>query len=91
MQQNSLEGLLKYRLLGPTLRVHNLEGLDWVLITCFFLFCFAFYKFLDAAAAGLGPQEEKNYEVMMKEDSYQTEWGSRIHWEEEGTEREEAR
>ena len=87
MQQNSLEGLLKYRLLGPTLRVYDLEGLDWVLITCFFFF---FYKFPDAAA-GLGPQEEKNYEVMMKEDSYQTEWGSRIHWEEEGTEREEVR
>ena len=86
MQQNSLEGLLKYRLLGPTLRVYDLEGLDWVLITCFFFF----YKFPDAAA-GLGPQEEKNYEVMMKEDSYQTEWGSRIHWEEEGTEREEVR
>ena len=86
MQQNSLEGLLKYRLLGPTLRVYDLEGLDWVLITCFFFF----YKVPDAAA-GLGPQEEKNYEVMMKEDSYQTEWGSRIHWEEEGTEREEVR
>ena len=80
MQQNSLERLLKYRLLGPTLRVYDLEGLDWVLITCvvFFFFPFVFYKFSDAAAAGLGPQEEKNYEVMMKEDSYQTEWGSRI-------------
>lgn len=44
----------------------------------FFFFPFVFYKFSDAAAAGLGPQEEKNYEVMMKEDSYQTEWGSRI-------------
>lgn len=54
------------------------------------LLFFFFYKFPDAAA-GLGPQEEKNYEVMMKEDSYQTEWGSRIHWEEEGTEREEVR
>ena len=90
MQQNSLEGLLKYRLLGPTLRVYDLEGLDWVLITSFFFVCFVFYKFLDAVA-GLRPQEENNYEVMMKEDSYQTEWGSRIGWEEEGTEREEVR
>lgn len=50
MHQHPPEGLFKYRLLGPTVRVSDSEGLDWVLITCIF------YKFLAAAAAaGLGP------------------------------------
>lgn len=29
VQQNYLEGLLKYRLVGPTPRVSNLVGLGW--------------------------------------------------------------